>query len=70
MNSVRGRFLVDNKYMDEWYFMDVQDPHFGENSFSGTASFMIEFDVAPDEGSNIYEVEFTMNYKFKLQDQE
>ena len=70
MNSIRGRFLVNNKYMDQWYFMDVQDPHFPENSLSGTASLMIEFDVGPDHGNFVYEVEFTMNYKFKLQDQE
>ena len=73
MNSIRGRFLVDNKYMDKWYFMDVQDPHFPENSLSGTASLMIEFDVMPETGSNpfsIFQVQFTLNYKFKLTDQE
>ena len=70
MNSIRGRFLVDNKYMDKWYFMDVQDPHFPENSLSGTASLMIEFDVWPDQGNFVYTVMFTMNYKFKLEDQE
>ena len=70
MNSIRSRFIVAKQYMDKWYFMDVQDPHFPENNLSGTASLMIEFDVAPETGSSFFELQFTMNYKFKLQDQE
>ena len=70
MNSVRSRLLVNDQKVDKRYFFDVQDPHFPENDLSGTASLMIEFDVGPDQGNFIYELQFTMNYKFKLEDQE